>query len=145
MLIESDLFIAYMKKDDWLKPRAEEIFDAISSGRLRYAQASSEVLHELYYVFADHAPASTILGNAARVATMENIEYIDATRETYLSALELLSTYGLGSIFDAIYAATALTDKAHDHTILSTDSAYDRIPGITRVDPREIEIAQRPP
>jgi len=76
---------------------------------------------------------------------MENIEYIDATRETYLSALELLSTYGLGSIFDAIYAATALTDKAHNRTILSTDSAYDRIPGIKRVAPREIEIAQQPP
>jgi len=72
MLIESSLFIAYIKKDDLLKPRAEEIFDAI-------------------------------------------------------------------------YAATALTDKAHDHTILSTDPAYDRIPGIKRVDPREIEIAQRPP
>ncbi len=145
MLIESDLFIAYMKKSDWLKPRAEEIFGAISSGRLKGAQASSEVLHELYYVFVDHAPASTILGNAARMATMENIEYIDVTRETYLSALELMSTYELGSIFDAIYAATALTEKPHDHTILSTDSAYDRIPGITRVDPREIEISEQPP
>ena len=76
---------------------------------------------------------------------MENIEYIDATREIYLSALELLSTYELGSIFDAIYAATALTEKAHDHTVLSTDSAYDRVPGITRLDPREIEITQQFP
>jgi predicted nucleic acid-binding protein len=140
MLIESDLFIAYMKKSDWLKPKAEEIFSAISSKRLKDIQASSEVLHELYYVFVEHAPASIILGNAARVATMENIEYIDATREIYLSALELLSTYELGSIFDAIYAATALTEMVPDHTVLSTDSAYDRIPGIARIDPRKIEI-----
>lgn len=140
MLIESDLFIAYMKKSDWLKPKAEEIFSAISSNRLKDIQASSEVLHELYYVFVEYAPASTILGNAARVATMENIEYIDATREIYLSALELQSTYELGSIFDAIYAATTLTEMVPDHTVLSTDSAYDRIPGITRIDPRKIEV-----
>lgn len=140
MLIESDLFIAYIKKEDWLKPKAEEIFSAISSKRLKGVQASSEVLHELYYVFVEHAPTSIILGNAARVATMENIEYIDATREIYLSALELLTTYELGSIFDAIYAATALTEMVPDHTVLSTDSAYDRIPGITRIDPRKIEI-----
>jgi predicted nucleic acid-binding protein len=140
MLIESDLFIAYIKKSDWLKSKAEEIFSAVSTGRLGVVQASSEVLHELYYVFVEHAPASTILGNAARMATMENIEYIDATREIYLSALELLSTYELGSIFDAIYAATALTEMVPDHTILSTDSAYDRVPGLTRVDPRKIEV-----
>ena len=140
MLIESDLFIAYMKRSDWLKPKAEEIINAISSGSLRGAQASTEVLHELHYVFADHAPAATILGNAARLATMENIEFIDATREIYLSALELASTLELGSIFDAIYAATALTDRVPDHTVLSTDSAYDRVPGIKRVDPRRIEL-----
>ncbi|MFH2110702.1 MAG: PIN domain-containing protein [Candidatus Bathyarchaeota archaeon] len=140
MLIESDLFIAYMKKGDWLKPVAEEIFDAISSKRLKDVQASSEVLHELYYVFVEHAPVSIILGNAARMATMENIRYVDATREIYLSALELVSTYQLASIFDAIYAATALTDTVPDHTMLSTDSAYDRVPGLARVDPRNLKI-----
>jgi len=140
MLIESDLFIAYMKKSDWLKPKAEEIFKAINSKRLKGIQASSEVLHELYYVFVEHAPVPIILGNAARMATMENIEFIDATREIYLSALELVSTYELGSIFDAIYAATALTEMVPDHTILSTDSAYDRVPGLTRLDPRTLEI-----
>jgi predicted nucleic acid-binding protein len=129
-----------MKKSDWLKPVAENIISAVSTGRLTGVQASSEVLHELYYVFVESAPVSTILGNAARIATIENITYVDATREIYLSSLEIMSTYVMSSIFDAIYAATALTDMVPDHTILSTDAAYDRVPGLTRLDPRNLEI-----
>ncbi len=59
-----------------------------------------------------------------------------------IPALELVSSYGLTSIFDAIYAATALTDEVPDHTVLSTDNAYDRAPGIKRVDPRELQIPE---
>lgn len=140
MLIESDLFIAYIKKRDWLKPQAEEIFEAISNGELGNIQTSSDVVHELYYVFSDIVPVSTILGNAARLCTIENITYIDTTREILLSALEIISSYRLNSIFDAIYAATTLTEQVPDHTILSTDEAYNRIPGITRLDPRELQI-----
>lgn len=87
MLIESDLFIAYMKKEDWLKEGATKIFRAVEEGRLKSIQASSEVFHEMYYVFSDYAPLSTLLRNLARIATLENITYIDATSEIYLSAI----------------------------------------------------------
>ena len=40
MLIESDLFIAYMKKEDWLKLTAEKIFNAIKTNTLQDVQAS---------------------------------------------------------------------------------------------------------
>ena len=140
MLIDSDLLIAYMKKKDWLKPTAEKIFNAICENKLQNIQVSTDVIHELYYVFKDIAPIPTILGNAAKIITMENITYIDPTGEILLSALEIVSTYHLGSIFDAIYAATALTDKVPDHTILSTDTAYDQILGLVRIDPRDLQI-----
>ncbi|MCW4050824.1 MAG: PIN domain-containing protein [Candidatus Bathyarchaeota archaeon] len=140
MLIESDLFIAYMKKNDGLRSTAEEIFKAIQSNKLENIQASTSIIHELYYVFSDIAPISTILSNAAKISTMENITYIDPTREIQLSALEVMSSYRLTSIFDAIYAATALTNLVPDHIILSTDNAYDKIPGITRLDPRNLHI-----
>jgi len=140
MLIESDLFIAYMKKEDWLKESATKIFRAVEEGRLTGIQASSEVFHEIYYVFSDYAPLNTILRNQARMATLENITYIDATREIYLSAIELMNTYGVTSIFDAIYAATTLTEKVPDNMIISTDSVYEKIRGIMRIDPREVEV-----
>jgi predicted nucleic acid-binding protein len=138
MLIESDLYIAYTKKNDWLKPIAEKIFTQIKTGKLGNIQTSTCIIHELYYVFSDIAPTTTIMSNAAKLSTMENITYIDPTREILLSALELISTYQLDSIFDAIYAATTLTPDVPDQTIISTDQAYDRITGLTRIDPRDL-------
>lgn len=133
MLIESDLIIAYMKKEDWLKEHAEKIFRAMEENGLVGVKASSEVFHELYYVFSDYASLSIILGNSAKLATMKNLSFVDLTKEVYLSALSLMETYGISSIFDAIYAATALTDTVPDHTLLSTDLVYDRIRGIKRI------------
>ena len=140
MLIESDMFIAHMKREDWLKNYATKIFTAVEEGRLTGIVASSEVFHEIYYVFSDYAPLSVIIGNQAKLAALENITFVDATREIYLSALDLMNNYNIPSIFDAIYAATVLTDKVPDKKIISTDSVYDRIQGITRVDPREMVI-----
>lgn len=140
MLIESDLIIAYMKKEDWLKEHAEKIFRAIEENGLVGVKASSEVFHELYYVFSDYASLSIILGNSAKLATMKNLSFVDLTKEVYLSALGLMETYGISSIFDAIYAATTLTDTVPDHTLLSTDLVYDRIRGIKRIDPRTLQF-----
>jgi len=142
MLIESDLFIAYLKKEDWLKPTAEKIFNAIKTNTLQDIQASTDIIHELYYVFSDIAPISTILGNAANLVTLENITYIDPTREILLSALDLMTSYDLKSIFDAIYAAASRTPHVPDHAILSTDQTYDKISGIERIDPRNLPIPE---
>jgi len=57
MLTDSDLIIAYMKREDRLKDTATAIFKAAEEGRLTNLQASSEVLHELYYVFSEYAPS----------------------------------------------------------------------------------------
>jgi predicted nucleic acid-binding protein len=140
MLIESDMFIAYLKREDWLKESASRIFKALAEGSLKGVQASSEVFHEIYYVFSDYTSLDVIIGNIAWMAAFENITYVDATREIYLSALDLMNSYGVSSIFDAVYAATALTERVPDHTIVSTDKVYDRISGVKRVDPREFKI-----
>jgi predicted nucleic acid-binding protein len=140
MLIESDLFIAYMKKEDWLKQYAEKIFTALQKGDIQNIQTSTDVIHELYYIFKEYVTTPIMLGNLAKIATMENITYIDPTREIILSAVELASSYGFTSIFDAIYAATALTNQVPDHIVLSSDSVYDRVPGLQRIDPREYQL-----
>ena len=141
MLIESDLIIAYIKKSDWLKPSADKIFQAIQTKHLENIQISTHVIHELYYVFSDLAQLSIILSNAVKISTLDNITYVDTTREIMISALELISTYQISSVFDAIYAATALTNLVPDHVILSTDTVYDKIPGLKRIDPRELHIS----
>ena len=137
MLLESDVFVAYLKTSDWLKDTATEILRMIEEGTM-HAQASSEVLHELYYVFSDFAPLSTIKANFAKIVTIPNLRFIHPTCETYIMAIHLAETFNISSIFDAIHAATALGSEVSDHTIISTDKLYDRVTGLRRVDPRTI-------
>ncbi|MDG6909679.1 MAG: hypothetical protein JRN08_04850 [Nitrososphaerota archaeon] len=49
--------------------------------------------------------------------------------------MPLAWTFRVPGLFDAIYAATAL-NQDDERKILSTDEVYDRVAGITRVDPR---------
>ena len=140
MLLESDIFIAYMKKEDWLKKAATAIIDAVEEGQLSPVQASTEVFHELYYVFSDYVPLQTIMANEAKIATIKNLKYIASEYTTYLTALSIMDAYGTTSIFDAIYAATALSASVPDHTIISTDKTYDAIKGLKRIDPQKLKI-----
>jgi len=140
LLLESDIFIAYMKREDWLKKAATAIIDAIERGRLSPVQASTEVFHELYYVFSDFVPVQTIMANQAKIATIKNLNYIAPDYTTYLTALSIMDTYGITSIFDAIYAATALSATVPDHTIISTDKIYEAIKGLKRIDPQKLKI-----
>jgi len=140
LLLESDVFFAYMKKEDWLKKAATAIIEAIEKGKLSPVQASTEVFHELYYVFSDYVPLQTIIANEARIATISNLNFIAPEYATYLTALSVMDTYGITSIFDAIYVATALSARVPDHTIISTDKKYDAIKGLKRVDPQKLKI-----
>lgn len=45
--------------------------------------------------------------------------------------------YGLASIFDAYYTATALK-RVSDHTMISTDNIFDTVPGVRGLDPRDL-------
>jgi predicted nucleic acid-binding protein len=129
-----------MKKKDWLKKAATAIIDAIERGRLSPVQASTEVFHELYYVFSDYVPLQTIIANEARIATIKNLTYITPDYTIYLAALSVMDTYGITSIFDSIYAATALSTNVPDHTIISTDKTYDTIKGLKRIDPQKLGV-----
>jgi len=140
LLLESDILIAFMKKEDWLKKTAIAVIDAIERGKLSPVCASTEVFHELYHVFSDFAPLEIIMANEAKLATIKNLNYIAPKDTTYLTALSIMNTYGITSIFDAIYAATALSADVKDNTIISTDRIYDNIKGLKRIDPRKLRI-----
>lgn len=138
LLLESDLLVAYLKKEDRLKSTAVKVITDVEAGKLGQVQASTEVLHELYYVFADAAPVAVILADEAKITTIQNLIFLAPGFEEYLLALNLMETQPLPSIFDALYAATALSPRVPDHTILSTDATFDGIKGLKRVDPRTL-------
>lgn len=140
MLLEADLLIAYLKKEDWLKPLARKVIGAVEEGKLKNIHSSTEVLHEMYYVFAEFATLETILADLAKVATLTNLSFLQPGTEVYLSAVHLAKSYRISSIFDAIYAATALSRHVPDHTIISTDEVFDRVPGLRRVRPGDLKL-----
>jgi len=139
LMIETDVLYAYVKKDDWLKPAANHIISKIVKGELGMVYASRESLHEIYYVSKEEGVSmEELIARTAALTAIENLTFLETTYEIDLLALTIIRQYGINSIFDAYYAATAL-NQIPDHTILSTDTVFDAIPGIKRIDPRELK------
>ncbi|MEM1631050.1 MAG: type II toxin-antitoxin system VapC family toxin [Thermofilum sp.] len=138
MMIETDVLYAYVKREDWLKPVADKLLRRVAEGEFGTVYASCESLHEMYYVSLEEGvPLDEIILRFALLTSIDNLVFLETTHEVDLLALTLMKQFKLSSIFDAYYAATAL-NQVPDHTIVTTDTVYDRIPGLRRVDPREL-------
>jgi hypothetical protein len=92
----------------------------------------------LYYVSKEEGVTTDeLIGRGAALTAIQNLIFLETTSEIDLLALVLMRQYAFTSIFDAYYAATAL-NQVDDHTIVSTDKVFDCVPGLIRIDPREI-------
>jgi predicted nucleic acid-binding protein len=137
-MIETDMLYAYVKKEDWLKPAANKLLSKIVKGEFGTVYASRETLHEIYYVSKQEGVlVDELIARVAALTAIDNLTFLDTTFEIDLLALALIRQYGFTSLFDAYYAATVL-NQVEDHTIISTDTVFDCIPGIKRIDPRKI-------
>lgn len=137
-MIETDILYAFIKTSDWLKPVATKIMKKIIAGELQTMYASRESLHEIYYVSKEEGVSiDDMIRRIASLTAIPNLKFLETTNEVDLLALTLIKQYKLESIFDAYYCATAL-NQIPDHTIVSTDEVFSKIPGITRVDPRKL-------
>ena len=137
-MIETDLLYAFVKKSDWLKAVATKFMEKVSKGELQTVYASRESLHEMYYVSREEGVnIDDLIERISSITAIDNLEFLQTTSEIDLLALTLIKQYNLQSIFDAYYCATAL-NQVSDHTIISTDEVFSSIPGIIRVDPREL-------
>jgi predicted nucleic acid-binding protein len=120
-----------------LKPYAEALLKAAERGEVEL-YASCEVLHELYYVAVKLGISlELLLEKLVALAGVRNLRWVPLTERVALAALTLMVEYGLTSYFDARCAATALLADP-DRVVVSTDSVYDRVPGLRRVDPRDL-------
>jgi predicted nucleic acid-binding protein len=138
MMLESDLLYAFVKKEDRLKPVAERVIQQVAEGRHGTVHASREVLHELYYVsMHEGVTLDQYITRAASLTAIPNLVFLPTTHEVDLLALTLMKQYRLSSIFDAYHAATALNQDP-DHTMVSTDHVYERIPGLNLVHPEKL-------
>jgi predicted nucleic acid-binding protein len=132
-LIESDLLLAVIKKEDRLKPIAEKILEKIDSGELKGIYASTAVLQEVIFWFYNRQLLSKLEKAVNVLSHLRNVEWVPITPEICLTASLLINEYKT-SPFDAYHIATAIP---RDKTILSTEHIYNKIKGITRIEPTE--------
>jgi len=138
MMVETDVLYAYVKRKDWLRPVADKLLRRVSEGEFSSVYAFCESLHEIYYVSpGEGVPLDEIISRFALLTSIDNLVFLETTFEVDPLAPTLMKQFKLASIFDAHYAATAL-NQVPDHTIITTDTVNDRIPGVKRVDPREL-------
>lgn len=138
LMIESDVLYAHIKEKDWLKTPAETLLKAVQAGEARNFYADREALHELYYLLSRSGQSpEEALSRVGALTRIGNLIWTTTSTDTDLLALSLIATYRLSSIFDAYHAAACLLHDP-DHTMVSTDSVYDKILGLKRVDPRDL-------
>ena len=109
--------------------------ERIAGGELGLASTSRELLYEVYV--AEGADLETYIARLVAPTSIPNLKYLGTTAEIDILAATLMKQFKLTSIFDAYYAATTL-NAVPDHTIISTDDAFDKVTGIKRRDPRTL-------
>lgn len=133
VLIESDLLLAVIKKEDRLKPAAEEILEKIDSGKLKGVYASTAAIQEVIFWFYNRQLLSELSLAVNLLSHLRNVEWVAITPEICLTASLIINEYK-DSPFDAYHVATAIP---RDKTILSSEHIYDKIKCITRIEPTE--------
>ncbi len=127
------MLLAALKKEDRLKPAAEKIIGKIDLGELKGVYASTAAIQEIIFWFYNRQLLDDLTKAMNVLIRLRNVEWIPLTPEICLTASLLISEYNT-SPFDAYHAATAISK---DKTILSTEHIYDKIKGITRIEPTD--------
>jgi uncharacterized protein len=132
--IDSNIFIYAVGKEHPLKPGCIALIQRIRSGKIT-AVISTEIIQEILYRFQSikNLPTGIQLSQAA----IQLCSIILPVTETDLSrAIDILETSPTIQTRDAFHAAVMLNNDLRE--IVSTDSHFDRIPGIRRLDPVKI-------
>ena len=128
MYLDTDIILALIKKDDWLRPFVE--LKRISEPKTSaLAILEATLVTEREYGRKD---SSQIFDSIKKLG----IDINDLTEETMEKSSTLLKKYPDINIFDSVHAAFSII--LHEK-ILSTDNIFDKLEEIKRVDPRELK------
>ena len=131
-LIDSDMILAYIKKDDRHSESAEKLFGKIIGGELE-VYISSSMFVEIAFVLKRNHQLELLSDVYKLIYKMPNILIIPIS-ENIIETAHKLMMKDIG-ILDSIQAATALR---YDKRIISTDHIFDKIKGLKRIKPEEI-------
>lgn len=142
-LVEVDLLLAYLVKEDKHHRVASTYFSKVTSGSLPRPVLSGFALQELelgvrtgrVLPWGRHlkteGEVAQFIKRVCEALEVHGLRVQPFTCATLHKAAEFRGSYGL-SYFDSLHAASAFF---HDREIVSTDGDYDRVKELRRVDP----------
>lgn len=111
---------------------AETLFRKLEGGQIHLALSSVSLI-EMELIYRSEGVEDQLLEDLAAVAALPNVNYVAFTPDVAVASAYLRQTLDL-TFFDSHYAAAAL---GLDRKIVSFDEAYDKVPGLTRVNPKD--------
>jgi len=90
ILIESDLIMAFVKKEDRLRPIAEKILTQIHMGKIKGVYASVATLQEVIFWFYNRGLLRELVEVLNAVIHIKNILWVELTPEICLTATLLM-------------------------------------------------------
>ena len=127
MYLDTDVIVALVKKNDWLKPMVE-------IEKIKDPKTSVLTLVEGELVLDREYRRKYATQLTKKIRSL-GIDMLPVTQAVIERSSSLLACHGSIGVFDSVHAAICLLQNCE---ILSTDHIYDRIPGVKRIDPRSL-------
>jgi len=95
--------------------------------------SSTATIQEILFWLYNQRLRGEMVEAVNALGRVRNLEWVPVTPDVCLKASVLVKHYGLP--FDGYHAATALE---RDGVVLSSDHSYDRVTGLSRLDPLDL-------
>lgn len=129
-LLENDIIFAYLNEHDPKHDVAEKIFQKLHTGEIM-VEISSVSMIEMELIYRSEQMEDVLLRHMTAIVALPNVTYVPLTPDVVIASVYLRQTLNM-TFFDSHYAATALS---LDNKIISSNHAYDNVPGLTRIKP----------
>ena len=131
--IDTNIFIYSVGRDHPLKSKCASVIRSIREGKIG-AILNTEILQEILYRY--QSIKELALGiRLAREAVLLAEKILPVTERDLSSALRILESLPQIETRDAFHAATMINNGIKE--IVSTDSHFDLLPEVKRIDPRK--------
>jgi hypothetical protein len=125
--LDTDVILSQLKERDWLKESVEKKLGEMNEK----LKTSAITIVECQIVLLREDSRSSAIDVLDRIREFR-VEVLPLTEEVLQLSKELLEKYPKLNIFDSLHLAHVLHEG---EKIMSTDSLFDEIEGVARVDP----------